>query len=181
MRVRVTDSNGDSYYRAATAEEAHRIQNGNDLAMTSHKGGALSSLNNFLEAFDNKINGSGKFETNDQRSLRESEAHQKLVDNLAGTDKAILEKYGNRIATPEQVAAHYGNNAEAYGDRFHFLTDGNGNITGKILKDSAYENQTDAQFRDRTRGISSSNICSLASSAGMFMSEGYAVQNPHVR
>ncbi|EMO60539.1 peptidase C39-like family protein [Leptospira borgpetersenii serovar Pomona str. 200901868] len=178
MRIRVTDSNGDSYYRAATAEEAHRIQNNNDLAMTSNKGGTLSSLNNFLEAFDNKINGSGKFETNDQRSLRESEAHQKLVDNLAGTDKAILEKYGNRIASPDEVAAHYGKNAGAYSEQFHFLKDGNGNIVGKIVRDTAYENQTDAQFRDRTRGISSSNICSLASSAGMLMSEGIPQKSP---
>ncbi|WP_432211908.1 C39 family peptidase [Leptospira noguchii] len=178
MRIRVTDSNGDSYYRAATPEEAHRVQNNNDLAMASNKGGALSSLNNFLEAFDNKINGSGKFETNDQRNLRESEAHQKLVDNLAGTDKAILEKYGNRIASPEQVAAQYGKSAAAYSEQFHFLKDGDGNIVGKIVKDTAYENQTDAQFRDRTRGINSSNICSLASSAGMLMSEGYAQHTP---
>ncbi len=148
------------------------------LTMASDKGGVLSSANNFLEAIDNKMNGSGKFETKDQRNLRESEAHQKLVENLAGTDKAIQEKYGSRIASPEQVAAQYGKNAGAYGDRFHFLTDGNGNITGKILKDSAYENQTEAQFRDRTRGISSSNICSLASSAGMFMSEGIPQHNP---
>ncbi|UZN08964.1 C39 family peptidase [Leptospira santarosai] len=178
MRIRVADSNGDVYYRAATPEEAHRIQNGNELAMASNKGGVLSSVNNFFEALDNKINGSGKFETKDQRNLRESEAHQKLVDNLAGTDRAILEKYGNRIASADQVAAHYGNNAEAYGDRFHFLTDGNGNIVGKIVKDTAYENQTDAQFRDRTRGISSSNICSLASSAGMLMSEGIPQRSP---
>ncbi|WP_410175034.1 C39 family peptidase [Leptospira borgpetersenii] len=178
MRIRVADSNGDVYYRAATPEEAHRLQNNNDLAMTSNKGGTLSSLNNFLEAFDNKINGSGKFETNDQRSLRESEAHQKLVDNLAGTDKAILEKYGNRIASPDEVAAHYGKNAGAYSEQFHFLKDGNGNIVGKIVRDTAYENQTDAQFRDRTRGISSSNICSLASSAGMLMSEGIPQKSP---
>ncbi|EQA71138.1 peptidase C39-like family protein [Leptospira noguchii serovar Panama str. CZ214] len=178
MRIRVTDSNGDSYYRAATPEEAHRIQNNNGYTMASDKGGALSSLNNFLEAFDNKINGSGKFETNDQRNLRESEAHQKLVDNLAGTDKAILEKYGNRIASPEQVAAQYGKSAAAYSEQFHFLKDGDGNIVGKIVKDTAYENQTDAQFRDRTRGINSSNICSLASSAGMLMSEGYAQHTP---
>ncbi|EMN00325.1 peptidase C39-like family protein [Leptospira noguchii str. 2007001578] len=148
------------------------------LTMASDKGGVLSSTNNFLEAIDNKINGSGKFETKDQRSLRESEAHQKLIENLAGTDHAIQEKYGSRIASPEQIASHYGSNAEAYGDRFHFLTDANGNITGKILKDSAYENQTDAQFRDRTRGINSSNICSLASSAGLFMSEGIPQHNP---
>ncbi|RHX82876.1 peptidase C39-like family protein [Leptospira stimsonii] len=178
MRILVGDSNGDSYYRAATPEEAYRIQNGNGLTMASDKGGAFSSANNFLEALDNKMNGSGKFETKDQRSLRESQAHQKLVDNLAGTNQAILEKYGNRIASPEQVAAQYGKNAEVYGERFHFLTDGNGNITGKILKDSAYENQTDAQFRDRTRGINSSNICSLASSAGMLMSEGIPQHNP---
>lgn len=131
-----------------------------------------------MEALDNKINGSGKFETKDQRSLRESEAHQKLIENLAGTDHAIQEKYGSRIASPEQVAAYYGSNAEAYGDRFHFLTDANGNITGKIIKDTAYENQTDAQFRDRTRGIDSSNICSLASSAGLLMSEGIPQHNP---
>ncbi|EPE83804.1 peptidase C39-like family protein [Leptospira noguchii str. 1993005606] len=148
------------------------------LTMASDKGGVLSSANNFLEAIDNKINGSGKFETKDQRSLRESEAHQKLIENLTGTDRAIQEKYGSRIASPEQIASHYGSNAEAYGDRFHFLTDANGNIVGKILKDSAYENQTDAQFRDRTRGISSSNICSLASSAGLFMSEGIPQHNP---
>ncbi|WP_241686956.1 C39 family peptidase, partial [Leptospira stimsonii] len=178
LRILVGDSNGDSYYRAATPEEAYRIQNGNGLTMASDKGGAFSSANNFLEALDNKMNGSGKFETKDQRSLRESQAHQKLVDNLAGTNQAILEKYGNRIASPEQVAAQYGKNAEVYGERFHFLTDGNGNITGKILKDSAYENQTDAQFRDRTRGINSSNICSLASSAGMLMSEGIPQHNP---
>ncbi|EMM98361.1 peptidase C39-like family protein [Leptospira noguchii str. 2007001578] len=131
-----------------------------------------------MEAIDNKINGSGKFETKDQRSLRESEAHQKLIENLAGTDHAIQEKYGSRIASPEQIASHYGSNAEAYGDRFHFLTDANGNITGKILKDSAYENQTGAQFRDSIRGINSSNICSLASSAGLFMSEGIPQHNP---
>ncbi|EMO62945.1 intein N-terminal splicing domain protein [Leptospira borgpetersenii serovar Pomona str. 200901868] len=142
------------------------------------KGGVLSSVNNFLEALDNKMNGSGKFETKEQRNLRESEAHQKLVDNLAGTDKAILEKYGNRIASPEQVAAQYGKNADAYSEQFHFLKDGDGNIVGKIVRDTAYENQTDAQFRDRTRGINSSNICSLASSAGMLMSEGIPQHTP---
>uniref|UniRef100_UPI0004748D4E C39 family peptidase n=1 Tax=Leptospira santarosai TaxID=28183 RepID=UPI0004748D4E len=178
MRIRVADSNGDVYYRAATPEEAHRIQNGNGLAMASNKGGVLSSVNNFFEALDNKINGSGKFETKDQRNLRESEAHQKLVDNLAGTDRAILEKYGNRIANSDEVAAHYGKNAAAYSEQFHFLKDGDGNIVGKIVKDTAYENQTDAQFRDRTRGISSSNICSLASSAGMLMSEGIPQRSP---
>ncbi|EMO47191.1 C39 family peptidase [Leptospira santarosai] len=178
MRIRVADSNGDVYYRAATPEEAHRIQNGNGLEMASNKGGVLSSVNNFFEALDNKINGSGKFETKDQRNLRESEAHQKLVDNLAGTDKAILEKYGNRIANSDEVAAHYGKNAAAYSEQFHFLKDGDGNIVGKIVKDTAYENQTDAQFRDRTRGISSSNICSLASSAGMLMSEGIPQRSP---
>ncbi|EMM86846.1 peptidase C39-like family protein, partial [Leptospira santarosai str. 2000027870] len=178
MRIRVADSNGDVYYRAATPEEAHRIQNGNELAMASNKGGVLSSVNNFFEALDNKINGSGKFETKDQRNLRESEAHQKLVDNLAGTDRAILEKYGNRIANSDEVAAHYGKNAASYSEQFHFLKDGDGNIVGKIVKDTAYENQTDAQFRDRTRGISSSNICSLASSAGMLMSEGIPQRSP---
>uniref|UniRef100_UPI001F3C159D M23 family metallopeptidase n=1 Tax=Leptospira interrogans TaxID=173 RepID=UPI001F3C159D len=38
MRIRVTDSNGDSYYRAATAEEAHRIQNNNGYTMASETG-----------------------------------------------------------------------------------------------------------------------------------------------
>uniref|UniRef100_UPI00077344B3 hypothetical protein n=1 Tax=Leptospira interrogans TaxID=173 RepID=UPI00077344B3 len=38
MRIRVTDSNGDSYYRAATAEEAHRIQNNNGYTMASDTG-----------------------------------------------------------------------------------------------------------------------------------------------
>ncbi|MGE8799932.1 hypothetical protein ACO2IY_20970, partial [Leptospira interrogans] len=38
MRIRVTDSNGDSYYRAATAEEVHRIQNNNGYTMASETG-----------------------------------------------------------------------------------------------------------------------------------------------
>ncbi|WP_232616639.1 hypothetical protein [Leptospira weilii] len=53
MRVRVADSNGDVYYRAATPEEAHRIQNGNDLAMTSET--KLSSNSKAGEEFT--ING----------------------------------------------------------------------------------------------------------------------------
>ncbi|XDD51262.1 C39 family peptidase [Leptospira sp. WS92.C1] len=143
----------------------------------------FSSMNNFLEAYDNKTNGSGKFETKEQRILRESEAHQKLVDNFAGTDRAIQEKYGSRIASSDEVAAHYGNSkeAQAYMERSYFLKDDNGNIVGKILKDSAYENQTGAQFRDATRGINKSNICSLASSAGMLMSEGIPQRSPGQR
>lgn len=53
MRIRVADSNGDVYYRAATPEEAHRIQNGNDLAMTSET--KLSSNSKAGEEFT--ING----------------------------------------------------------------------------------------------------------------------------
>ncbi|WP_235592149.1 peptidoglycan DD-metalloendopeptidase family protein, partial [Leptospira noguchii] len=44
MRIRVTDSNGDSYYRAATPEEAHRIQNNNGYTMASETTGGSRQL-----------------------------------------------------------------------------------------------------------------------------------------
>ncbi|EMS89582.1 hypothetical protein LEP1GSC074_0158, partial [Leptospira noguchii str. Hook] len=44
MRIRVTDSNGDSYYRAATPEEAHRVQNGNGLTMASDTGKPINGI-----------------------------------------------------------------------------------------------------------------------------------------
>ncbi|EMS88336.1 hypothetical protein LEP1GSC073_0040 [Leptospira noguchii str. Cascata] len=58
MRIRVTDSNGDSYYRAATPEEAHRVQNGNGLTMASDKGVTISNNNDKISLgnMDVKIN-----------------------------------------------------------------------------------------------------------------------------
>ncbi|EMN00728.1 hypothetical protein LEP1GSC035_0368 [Leptospira noguchii str. 2007001578] len=93
MRIRVTDSNGDSYYRAATPEEAHRVQNGNGLTMASDKGVTISNNNDKISLgnMDIKINkgqeGESFFKTK-PKGLQDSET-DKVFTNMHDPNQKI--------------------------------------------------------------------------------------------
>nr|WP_157435065.1 hypothetical protein [Leptospira noguchii] len=93
MRIRVTDSNGDSYYRAATPEEAHRIQNNNGYTMASDKGVTISNNNDKISLgnMDIKINkgqeGESFFKTK-PKGLQDSET-DKVFTNMHDPNQKI--------------------------------------------------------------------------------------------
>ncbi|OOV45515.1 hypothetical protein B1J93_04750 [Leptospira kirschneri serovar Pomona] len=126
MRIRVTDSNGDSYYRAATAEEAHRIQNNNGYTMASETGKPVNGSHQNSESgnlkpvrgyentgffegigqrFNNLLSGNG-FNT-DANLIRNAEIQG---GKLAGLLKASELGYASSLADVREVMDYYQRN-----------------------------------------------------------------------
>ncbi|EMO40136.1 hypothetical protein LEP1GSC186_4784, partial [Leptospira noguchii serovar Autumnalis str. ZUN142] len=126
MRIRVTDSNGDSYYRAATPEEAHRIQNNNGYTMASDTGkpsnnshqnsesGNLKPVKSYEntgffegigQRFNNLLSGNG-FNT-DANLIRNAEIQG---GKLAGLLKASELGYASSLADVREVMDYYQRN-----------------------------------------------------------------------
>ncbi|EKO68001.1 hypothetical protein LEP1GSC069_0042, partial [Leptospira interrogans serovar Canicola str. Fiocruz LV133] len=126
MRIRVTDSNGDSYYRAATAEEAHRIQNNNGYTMASETGKPVNSSHQNSESGNLKpvksYENTGFFEGIGQRfnnllSGNGFNTDANLICNaeiqggkLAGLLKASELGYASSLADVREVMDYYQRN-----------------------------------------------------------------------